>query len=136
MIMQILLNLVLNALDAVADADEPRISLHTRAVGLGQRAGDRGSEAQARFQPDAVECVVADNGSGISEELAEKVFDPFFTTKAPGEGTGLGLANAARLAEELGGSLALVEPPPGFRTAFALRLPTALARCAGEARAS
>ena len=134
-IMQILLNLLLNALDAVEDIDDPRITLQTRPAALRQRGGDHGAEARARLRPDGVECVIADNGTGISEELVEKIFDPFFTTKAPGEGTGLGLANAARLAEELGGSLALVEPPPGFRTAFALRLPIS-APGAGEPRAS
>jgi signal transduction histidine kinase len=70
---------------------------------------------------------VADDGSGIADEDRERVFDPFFTTKDPGEGTGLGLSNSLRLAEEMGGVLELVEPPPGLRTAFALRLPAASA---------
>jgi signal transduction histidine kinase len=69
---------------------------------------------------------VADNGCGIAETDRERVFDPFFTTKPPGQGTGLGLSTAARLAEEMEGALLLVEPPAGFVTAFALRLPIAL----------
>jgi signal transduction histidine kinase len=72
--------------------------------------------------PDAVECLVADNGSGIDPADRERIFDPFFTTKPPGEGTGLGLANAALLAEELAGRLELVPPPEGYTTAFSLRL--------------
>jgi len=74
-----------------------------------------------------VECVVSDNGCGVPPEAVERIFDPFFTTRAPGEGTGLGLANAARLAAELGGAVEILQPdggvPPGFRTAFVLRLP-------------
>jgi signal transduction histidine kinase len=65
---------------------------------------------------------VADNGPGIPVEDRERIFDPFFTTKAPGEGTGLGLSNAARLAEELGGRLDL-DPQPPRGAAFVLRLP-------------
>jgi len=86
------------------------------------RSGESCREAASRGTADAVECVVADQGSGIAPEDADRLFDPFFTTKPAGEGTGLGLANSLRLAEELSGALELVEPPEGFRTAFCLRL--------------
>ena len=76
-----------------------------------------------RRTPDGVECVVTDNGRGIPDTDRERIFDPFFTSKPPGEGTGLGLANALRLAEESDGQLELVSPREGMRTAFALRLP-------------
>ena len=56
--------------------------------------------------------MVADNGPGIADEDRERVFDPFFTTKPPGEGTGLGLANAVRFAEEFGGALELLPAGP------------------------
>ncbi len=52
-------------------------------------------------------CRVSDSGPGVDPQHAERIFDPFFTTKAPGEGTGLGLANARRLAEEMGGEVEL-----------------------------
>ncbi len=125
-IMQILLNLLLNALDAVVEGSadqQPSLLVETRPCVLHRRPGDESITAALRSVPDGVACIVADNGGGVPEDLAEKVFDPFFTTKDPGEGTGLGLANAARLAQELGGNLALVEPPDGYCTAFALRLP-------------
>jgi signal transduction histidine kinase len=64
---------------------------------------------------------VEDNGPGIAEEHLAHVFDPFFTTKEPGEGTGLGLWNAHRLAELMGGYLE-VSSQPGC-TCFRLLLP-------------
>ncbi len=74
-----------------------------------------------------MECVVADNGPGIPAQERERVFDPFYTTKQPGEGTGLGLSNALRFAEELGGSLTLDTDAPGPGSVFVLRLPAVVA---------
>jgi signal transduction histidine kinase len=122
---QILLNLVLNAADAALEAGEPRVELRVRAAALVPRAGEPVGAASGRRGPDAVECAVCDAGPGIPEEDRERIFDPFFTTKPPGQGTGLGLANSLRLAEEQGGSLELAGAPEGFRTAFVLRLPCA-----------
>jgi hypothetical protein len=125
-VLQILLNLLLNAADAVAGSEPPAVVLELRPAALRARSGDGdGASALDRSRPDAVECVVADNGCGIDDTDRERIFDPFFTTKPPGQGTGLGLSTAARLAEEMEGVLVLVEPPPGFVTAFALRLPVA-----------
>jgi len=98
------------------------VRLAVRGAAHRLRAGDAPEAALARRAHDAVECVVADQGTGIAEGDRDRLFDPFFTTKPPGEGTGLGLANSARLAEELSGALELVEAPEGFRTAFVLRL--------------
>lgn len=122
---QILLNLALNAADAVRSGGGSRVVLHVRAVPLALRDGDTQGAAAGRSQPDGVECVVADDGCGIAPPDRERIFDPFFTTKEPGAGTGLGLSNSLRLAEEMAGALELVAPPAGLRTAFALRLPAA-----------
>jgi len=124
---QILLNLLLNAADAVTSCEPGAgsVQLRVRGAPLAMRSGESREQAAARGVADAVECVVADQGSGIAPEDADRLFDPFFTTKPPGEGTGLGLANSLRLAEELSGALELVEPPEGFRTAFCLRLTVA-----------
>jgi hypothetical protein len=121
---QILLNLGLNAADAVQGVAAPCIGLVVRpAVGGRARAGEPAAAAAARRTMNAVECVVFDNGPGVAAEDRERIFDPFFTTKAPGQGTGLGLSNALRLAEEIGGTLELAGDAPGAH--FVLRLPAA-----------
>jgi two-component system, NtrC family, sensor kinase len=121
---QILLNLLLNAADATRGRETARVLVRVRPGGAERRlADDPSAPPPPRRQPDAVECEVADDGAGIDPADRERIFDPFFTTKPPGEGTGLGLANAALLAEELDGVLELADPPDGFRTAFRLRLP-------------
>jgi len=122
---QILLNLLLNAAAAVEGCAPARIQLCVRPASLWRRQGENRPPAGLRAEADAVECVVSDNGCGIPEADRERIFDAFFTTRPPGEGTGLGLANAARQAAEQDGCVELVEPAPGFTTAFALRLPCA-----------
>jgi signal transduction histidine kinase len=121
---QILLNLLLNAADALAGVAEPRILVELRPAVLRARRGDADArDAAGRGHADGVECLVADNGCGMGEADRERVFDPFFSTKPPGAGTGLGLSTALHLAEEMDGALALAEAPPGYATGFALRLP-------------
>jgi two-component system NtrC family sensor kinase len=124
---QILLNLLLNAMHAVlgAASDAPRVEVHVRPVATRVRGDGDEAEVGRRRRLDAVECVVSDNGPGIPEADRGRIFDPFFTTKEPGEGTGLGLSNALRMAEELGGSLGLEDAGSGRGAAFVLRLPTA-----------
>lgn len=121
MVAQILLNLVINAADATSPSGG-EVALLVRPTVQRARGGDRARALAAR-RADAVECLVCDQGCGIDPEDRERIFDPFYTTKEPGQGTGLGLANSLRLAEELGGALEWVEPPAGYHTAFALRLP-------------
>jgi PAS domain S-box-containing protein len=89
---QIFLNLIVNALDAMAGQPLDERELYLR---VGQ---DGSGDIIVR---------VSDTGSGISPELVEHVFDPFFTTKATGRGTGLGLAISHHLVNELGGDLAV-----------------------------
>jgi two-component system, NtrC family, sensor kinase len=128
---QILLNLVLNAGDSVrgsagepgADRRSGSVIVRVRGAALARRAADAPGTAPLRSRQDAVECVVCDDGPGIAPEDRERIFDPFFTTKPPGEGTGLGLANALRLAEEQGGVLELEESATGRGACFVLRLP-------------
>jgi signal transduction histidine kinase len=129
---QILLNLLLNAADAVRGRPEPRVTLTVAPTRLGVRAGEGPCELPPGAEPDAVECRIQDNGPGIPEPLRERVFDPFFTTKPPGEGTGLGLAKALRLTEQIGGRLELVADGQG--ALFVLRLPRAAAPVTARVR--
>jgi len=131
---QIVLNLLLNAADALGpETRDPKIRVVVRPTARCVRAGEGAAAAESRRHFDAVECVVRDNGPGVAEEDRERIFDPFFTTKAPGDGTGLGLSNAARFAEEFGGGLELAAPSPGGGAEFVLRLPAAGASTPSDA---
>jgi two-component system, NtrC family, C4-dicarboxylate transport sensor histidine kinase DctB len=85
---QVFINLIGNALDAVASCDRPRI-----VVEMALRA-------------DGVEIVVRDNGPGIPADALPRLFEPFFTTKEMGQGLGLGLAISSAIARDYSGSLA------------------------------
>lgn len=101
---QILVNLIINARDALADSRQPQMKIIVRLVdGL-------------------LELHVADNGPGIPQEVQSKIFDPFFTTKPPGKGTGLGLSVTRRLVQDAGGSIQ-VESLPGHGCCMRLRFP-------------
>ncbi len=104
-IQQVLVNLIINALDAMADTPEPRLTVRTE-----RRDGW---------------CVidVTDNGPGIRTEHMARLFEPFFTTKPVGKGTGLGLSISYSLMQKQGGSIS-VRSQPGKATTFTLRLPT------------
>jgi signal transduction histidine kinase len=129
---QLLLNLVLNAGDAVRpEGGEVRVCVAPAA--LERRAGDGTRGAAGRACIDAVELRVEDDGPGVPDADRERIFDPFFTTKDPGEGTGLGLSNALRGAEQMGGRLDLLEGRPGAGAIFAVLLPAAPASGASGA---
>ena len=106
-IQQILLNLIVNAEQAMLD---------TRG---------RGSLVLRTWQDperDAVVLEVNDDGPGVPEDVQSKIFDPFFTTKAVGKGTGLGLTVAYAIAQEHGGRIRVISQP-GRGASFFLELP-------------
>lgn len=105
-IQQVLINLVQNALDAMAEVAAPRLNLSLRVTGK-----------KVCFQ-------VRDNGPGIPEAHLSRVFEPFFTTKAVGEGTGLGLSLSYGLVAEHGGRLSAGNNPRGGAV-MTLELPVA-----------
>jgi two-component system, cell cycle sensor histidine kinase and response regulator CckA len=107
---QILLNLVLNARDAMPQGG--KITLSTRTAEFPRESPDEvvrevSKNAICGTMPGsirrAVSLTVADNGCGMNEETRARLFEPFFTTKKPGEGTGLGLATVQRIVSESGG---------------------------------
>jgi len=104
---QILLNLVLNAAAALEGSETRRIRLEIRPGLRRRREEDEAEGLCGRRSWDAVVCLVEDSGPGIVLTDPERIFDPFFTTRDPGEGTGLGLANARRLAREMDGEVEL-----------------------------
>lgn len=94
---QVLVNVLLNAIQAMPQGGELAISTRVeRVTGIemetGQRAGNR-----LRNHEEAVAIFVEDTGPGIPADLLTKIWDPFFTTKAPGMGMGLGLTVARQL---------------------------------------
>jgi two-component system sensor histidine kinase HydH len=99
---QVLLNLYLNAIEAMAPGGKLQIEI-----------SDSGENSELRIR-------VADTGKGIAEKDLPKIFDPYFTTKS--SGTGLGLAIVHNIVEAVGGTLE-VKSEAGRGTAFTLRLP-------------
>lgn len=103
---QVILNLAINARDALEHVAEPRLHLSLEREG------------------DFAVLRVTDNGSGMGPSTLERLGEPFFTTKEPGRGTGLGVATAVGTLEDLGGSLRW-ESALGRGSRFEARLPLA-----------
>jgi len=98
---QVLLNLVLNARDALQERPPERRRLRIEA------------EADPRGDAEAVMLRVIDTGPGLSAEVLEKLFEPFYTTKPPGLGTGLGLSISRTIMRGLGGRIVAANTPEG-----------------------
>jgi signal transduction histidine kinase len=104
-ILQVIINLVLNAIQATPHNGSVSVEISSGSVDA----------------PDFSTVDVIDTGAGIPEDIKEAIFDPFFTTKE--RGTGLGLAIAHRIVAELGGTLTL-ESTEGSGTRFTISLPS------------
>lgn len=103
---QVLVNLILNGLDAMKASPDRHLEITARRDGALVRLG------------------VRDHGGGISDEVREHLFEPFYTTKAAGEGLGLGLAISLAITESCGGTLRARNAPDGGAL-FELSLPAA-----------
>ena len=110
---QVLLNLVVNARDAMPRGGT--LTLSTRVVTSGDRRGRSESGPWVQLS-------VADTGTGIPPEVQARIFEPFFTTKPKGQGTGLGLAMVHGIVTQSAGQVA-VSSTPGIGTVFHVRLP-------------
>jgi signal transduction histidine kinase len=108
------MNILANAIDALSESDN--LILKTR------------KNLQIRIRTELtndnyVIVRIADNGSGISEEVQKRLFDPFFTTKAVGKGTGLGLSISYQIVvEKHGGELYCISTP-GEGSEFIIKIP-------------
>jgi PAS domain S-box-containing protein len=113
---QVLMNLCINARDAMGGAGELSISL---ARGKHQQIC---SSCQQNIRGEFIELTVGDNGPGIEAATINRMFEPFFTTKEVGKGSGMGLAMVHGIVHEYGGHL-LVDTRPGNGTSFRILLP-------------
>jgi len=104
-IQQVLINLVINAAQAMEEQGKGRIAVRARAG-----------------EDDTVIIEVEDQGPGIPDHIRDKMFDPFFTTKPEGEGTGLGLSITYGIVADHGGAIE-VESAPGQGALFRIILP-------------
>jgi PAS domain S-box-containing protein len=115
-IQQVLLNLVINAEQAMLEANgRGALAIRTRH----------------NVDGDAAVLEIADNGPGIALEAQTRIFDPFFTTKDVGKGTGLGLTVAYAIVQEHGGRIRVAATPGGGAT-FLVELPLSLVEAASK----
>jgi PAS domain S-box-containing protein len=110
----VILNLAVNARDAMPDGGALTIEAKNATIGAGSL-----SDVPAGFY---VAISVADDGTGMSPETVQRVFDPFFTTKEVGKGTGLGLSMVYGFAKQSGGHI-LIDSALGAGTTVSLYLP-------------
>jgi PAS domain S-box-containing protein len=116
---QVLMNLVANARDAIADGGRVSIRTTTTAVSEGVEA-----ERLGITSGEYAVLIVSDTGSGMDADTRALVFDPFFTTKERGAGTGLGLSMVQGIVRQSGGAIE-VSSSPGTGSTFRILLPLA-----------
>jgi two-component system, cell cycle sensor histidine kinase and response regulator CckA len=114
---QVLLNLCINARDAMSDGG----TLTLGATNVEINANHDGMPPEAAPGP-YVRVTVTDTGTGMSPEVRARIFEPFYTTKAPGKGTGIGLSTVRSIVEAHGGILH-VQSAPGRGTEFQMYFP-------------
>jgi len=120
-LVQVVMNLVINARDAMSDTGQVVIRTETLEVGPAQRIDRLGLPVE----PGAyAELAVSDSGTGIAPEHLPRIFEPFFTTKGTGQGTGLGLATVDGIVSQSGGRIQ-VESAPGRGTTIRILFPLA-----------
>jgi signal transduction histidine kinase/ActR/RegA family two-component response regulator len=121
---QVILNLAVNARDAMAGVENPQLTICVENATL----EDLYVSQRADVVPgDYVELSVSDNGSGMPPTVLSRLFEPFFTTKPQGQGTGLGLATCHGIVKQSGGHIAAYSEV-GCGTTFKVYLPRVMER--------
>jgi len=111
---QVLINLIVNALDAMPNGGELKVSTAVADTSAGTPSPDTSHQFVA--------ISVADTGAGIPEDLQSAIFEPFFTTKPADKGTGLGLSSAYGIVRQHKGNIK-VQSAPGAGATFVVSLP-------------
>lgn len=114
---QVLLNLVINARDAMPDGGTLTVSTKNVAV-----AAEESDSLVGLMPGEHIEITVHDTGLGMDEETQRHAFEPFFTTKGVGDGSGLGMATVYGVVRQSGGSV-VIDSSPGKGTAVHVYLP-------------
>ena len=112
---QVLINLLINACDAMPGHGTLHVASATRTLRASEVAHEAGDRGGVRFRDgeQVVAIQVRDSGSGIPEDKLGKIFDPFYTTKPTGKGTGLGLSVARQIIELHKGRITIANAPSG-----------------------
>lgn len=116
---QVIINLVVNARDAMAGTGTVRIVTENHRL-----SSDQKRDRVTLPKGDYVSIKISDNGCGIPPDKLVKIFEPFFTTKQVGEGTGLGLSTAYGIVKQTGGFI-FADSTPGAGAVFTLLFPAA-----------
>jgi signal transduction histidine kinase len=114
---QVFMNILVNAIDALEERDRSRSM---------QDMEEEPSQIEISTyvtEGDQIMIRIADNGTGISEAVQNRLFDPFFTTKAVGKGTGLGMSISYQIVNEKHGGMLRCESQPGDGAAFLIEIP-------------
>ena len=120
---QVILNLAINARDAMPDGGALTIATETSEIAGAAAAPGATAHARAKLEKGAyAKITVTDTGTGIPPEIQPKIFLPFFTTKKRNNGTGLGLPTCANIVQNARGSISF-ETTPGKGTTFIVLLP-------------
>ena len=124
---QVIVNLVINARDAMPDGGT--LTIRTCAIEVTTAETDLASGMTAG---PYLELAVSDTGVGIQPGVRDHIFEPFFTTKGPGKGTGLGLSMVDGIVRQSGGHVS-VQSEPGVGSTFRIRLPRLIGTSPAEA---
>jgi two-component system, NtrC family, nitrogen regulation sensor histidine kinase GlnL len=120
---QVLINLIQNAIDALKETESPMIGIHTRFVMGAALRGGTSDNSEGRSVRLPVEVMIFDNGPGIAKHIERELFAPFVTTKR--EGQGLGLAIVRKYLMQMNSRISVERDSMAEQTIFRIFLPVA-----------